>query len=252
MTTGSRPRGWGTEDLRLNREARRQLQEQSAENRDRWIQRNRYYYDRVKRLLRYIVEPGKRVLEVRCQTGHFLDAVSPAYGLGVEISDKLVAIARAKYPHLNFVNCDPEALDLKETFDYILFSHIFDTVDLIGALERLRKCCHSGTRLIVYTYNHLWQPVLEFGSRWGLRAPFIEPNWLTEHDVEGFLRVAGFEVIRTHRRLLFPKWVPLLSSLLNDLVAHLPGIRRLCMAQIMVARLHPVPLDGSRISVSVV
>ena len=83
MSTVTRPRAWGTEDLRLNREARRRLQEESAGDRDRWIDGNRYYYDRVKRLLHYIVEPGKRVLEVRCQTGHLLDAVAPSYALGV-------------------------------------------------------------------------------------------------------------------------------------------------------------------------
>ena len=56
--------------------------------------KNSYYYDRLKRLLRFIVEPGKRVLEIRYQTGHLLAAVEPAYGVGVDISERLVQIAR--------------------------------------------------------------------------------------------------------------------------------------------------------------
>ena len=45
-----------TEDLRVNRKACR-LQEQVRRKRDRWIEGNRYYYERVKRLPHYIVEP---------------------------------------------------------------------------------------------------------------------------------------------------------------------------------------------------
>jgi len=251
-TSATERRPWGIEALRLNQEARRRLQEETADQRDKWFQRNQYYYERVKALLRYIIEPGRRVLELRCQTGHLLDAVQPRYGVGVEISDKMVEIAGAKYPHLRFLRSEPEALDLNEKFDYILFSHIFDTVDLLGALKQVFECSHQDTRLIIASYNHLWQPVLEFGSRWGMRAPFVEPNWLSEEDVKCFLDLAGFETIRIHRRLLFPKWIPLLSSLLNDFMAFLPGFRRLCLVQMIVARPKPVPRDEKEVSVSVI
>ena len=40
-----------------------------------WIRRNKYYYESLKRLLRHLVEPGKRVLNIRCQTGFLLDAL---------------------------------------------------------------------------------------------------------------------------------------------------------------------------------
>ncbi len=252
MTQNNQTTAWGLDALRLNREARRNQLEANAPHREHFIQRNGYYYDGVKRLLRYIVEPGKRVLEIRCATGHLLDAVKPSYGLGVEISDKMVDIARAKYPDLHFLRSDPEALELDEKFDYVVFSHIFDTVDLLGALERMRKCCHRDSRLVIYSYNYLWQPVLELGSRWGLRIPSFEPNWVSEHDLKGFLHLAGFEAVRTHRRFLFPKWVPLLSYLLNDLLASLPGFRRLCLAQVTVARPKPAPRKEEEVAVSVI
>ena len=44
---------------------------------------------RIKRLLRFIVEWGKRVLDVRCETGHLLASVRPSDGVGVEISDAI-------------------------------------------------------------------------------------------------------------------------------------------------------------------
>jgi len=246
------PRAWGLDALRLSREARRKQLDDNAPRREHFIERNKYYYDGVKRLLRYIVEPGKRVLEIRCATGHLLDAVKPAYGLGVEISDKMVEIARERYPHLTFLRSDPEALELDEKFDYIIFSHIFDTVDLLCALERIRRCCHRDTRLVIYSYNYLWQPALEFGSRWGFRIPSFEPNWISEYDLKGFLHLAGFEAVRTHRRFLFPKRVPLISYLLNGLLASLPGFRKLCLVQVTVARAKPEPREPEDVAVSVI
>jgi hypothetical protein len=240
------------DSLRVNREKRRKHLDENAPRRDHFLRRNKYYYDGVKNLLRYIVEPGKRVLEIRCATGHLLDAVEPSYGVGVEISEKMIEIAQAQHPNLHFLQSDPENLELDEKFDYVLFSHIFDTVDLLGSLERMRRCCHSDSRLVVHSYNYLWQPVMEFGSRWGLRIPSFEPNWISEFDLKAFLNLAGFETVRTHRRFLFPKWFPLLSYLLNGLFASFPGFRRLCLVQVTVARPKPEPRNDNDVSVSVI
>ena len=60
---------WGPDALTEVREARRRQQEIVAPGRSRWIHANRYYYGRLKRMLRFIIEPQKRVLEIRCETG---------------------------------------------------------------------------------------------------------------------------------------------------------------------------------------
>jgi SAM-dependent methyltransferase len=246
------PQSWGLDALRASREARRLHQDQHAPNRDQWFRASRYFYDRFKRLLRFIVEPSKRVLEIRCQTGHLLASVDPAYGVGVETSERLVEIAQRNYPHLRFLNSDPEELHLNETFDYVIFSHLFDTVDVLAALRSAQRACQSDTRLIVCNYSPLWQPLLELASRLGLHAPFEEPNWLSERDVTCFLELAGFSVVRTHRFMLVPKYVPLLSALCNEVIARLPGIRHLCLMQLIVARPKPQPRTEDNVSVSVI
>ena len=234
------------------RAARRELQAAITPRREEWIRRNRYFYIRLKRVLQFIVEPGKRVLEVRCQTGHLLAAVKPAYGVGVEISEAMVECARRLHPGLHFVTSDPEDLDLNETFDYILFSHIFDTVDILRAFERIRHHCTPETRIVVINFNHLWEPILEFASKTGLRAKFVEPNWVSENDIRGFLKLAGFRPVRKHRLILFPKWIPFFSALMNGVLARLPGLRRLCLMQVMVARPISEPPREEDITVSVV
>jgi hypothetical protein len=246
------PLSWGPDALRASREARRLRQDERATSRNRWVRSNRYFYDRYKRLLKFIVEPSKRVLEIRCQTGDLLASVEPSYGVGIEISEKLVEIAQSSYPNLHFATSDPEDLQLRETFDYVIFSHIFDTVDVLGALQNAQRACHARTRLIVCNYNQLWQPLLELASWLGLRAPFEEPNWLSEHDLRGLLELAGFTVVRTHRLFLLPKYVPLLSALCNELLARLPGIRRLCLMELLVARPKPQSRSEGSVSVSVI
>src|ERR1700676_1887437 len=125
---------WGPSALDEMRETRRKHQDALSGRRDKWILSNKYFYDRLKRLLQFIVEPHKRVLDVRCQTGHLLASVKPIYGVGAEISESMVAYARQRNPDLQFVTSDPEDLQLEEKFDYVLFNHIFDTVDILRAL----------------------------------------------------------------------------------------------------------------------
>ncbi|HKM66869.1 MAG TPA: glycosyltransferase [Candidatus Acidoferrum sp.] len=228
--------GWGPEALEEVRKARREHQEATAGRREKWIRANKYYYGRMQRMLRFIVEPQKHVLDLRCETGHLLAALEPAHGVGVEISDAMVQVAQGLHPELRFVKSDVESLELRETFDYIVFNHIFDTVDVLRAFERIRQHCTPETQIVVINYNHLWQPLLNLASRIGLRAKFVEPNWVSENDVWGFLKLAGFRPVRKHRLLLFPKYIPLLSGFVNGFLARLPGLRRLCLMQVMVAR----------------
>jgi SAM-dependent methyltransferase len=243
---------WGPQALHEMREARRKLQVAAAERRHDWILSNRYFYDRLKRILQFIVEPGKRVLDVRCETGYLMASLNPSRGVGVEISDAMVACASRQYPELQFVRSDPEDLELGEKFDYIVFNHIFDTVDILRAFEQIRRHCTENTRLIVINYNYLWQPILEWASNLGFRSRFVEPNWVSENDIRGFLRLAGFRPVRKHRLLLFPKWIPLLSGFLNDFLARLPGLQRLCLMHVMVARPIPQPIHENDVSVSVI
>lgn len=245
-------RSWGMPALEDIREARRAHQDAIAALRRKWILSNRYFYGRLKRALQFIVQPNKRVLEIRCQTGDVLASVEPSFGAGVEIGGAMVELAKAKHPELHFVQGDPETLDLGETFDYILFSHIFDTVDILKAFERIRAHCTEDTAVLVINYNQLWQPILSLASKLGLRSKFVEPNWVSENDIRNFLKLAGFRPVRKYRLVLFPKWIPLLSAFANDFLARLPGLRRLCLMQIMVARPIAPPRRNEEVTVSVI
>jgi len=243
---------WGAEALEWSRAARKQRQAEYARRREEIVRKNRYYHENVFRLLRFIVEKGKRVLDVRCSSGLFLNAVEPSRGVGIDITPEMIQVARETYPHLEFHCADPETLELNEEFDYILFNNVFDTVDVLAAFRRLRLMCQSHTRLVIYSYNHLWEPILDAASKLGLRERYVEPNWLTDKDLSGFLHLAGFEILKTYNIVLFPKWIPLLSGFLNRFLAKFPVIRKLCLVKVFVARPTAAPQDPANVSVSVI
>ena len=85
-----------------------------------------------------------------------------------------------------------------------------------------------------------------------MKVPRTEQNWLSIADVRNLLTLAGFEALETHRIVLLPKYIPLLSGFLNRFCARLPFLSKLCMTQVVVARMLPPPVSPEELSVSVV
>src|SRR3990167_9778059 len=85
-------------------------------------QRYRYYHERIKKTLAFIIPPNKRVL---------------------------------------IIGIDGEKFSSQEKFDYIVLNGALGkSPDLMKLLKKIQSACHSSTRLIVYQYNYLWQKIL--------------------------------------------------------------------------------------------
>ena len=249
---------WGPAALEQRRERTRKHLAGIASRRKVWINRNSYYYELLGRLLRFLVEPQKRVLSVRCDIGNLLAAVRPGEGKGIDICSEIVEIAQQRNPSFNFGVAFPDKDEFRtvfsqdEKFDYILFNDIGDTVDVLQALRNLKPLCRRHTRLLVTTYNHLWEPFVTFAEWIGMKVPRTEQNWLSRVDIRNLMKLAGFEALETHLIVLLPKYVPLLSAFLNRFCARLPFLKRLCMTQVVVARALPPPVPTEELSVSVI
>ncbi|HEY7678155.1 MAG TPA: class I SAM-dependent methyltransferase, partial [Candidatus Methylomirabilis sp.] len=127
----------------------RQYFDEIAPRRDAWKGRNPYYYQELENLCRFFIPPDRSVLEIGCGTGDLLAAVRPRRGLGIDLSGEMVRIAREKYPHLEFRTGDSEALDLDESFDYVILSDLVGVLeDIWMAFRELRRVVRPDTRIV--------------------------------------------------------------------------------------------------------
>jgi ubiquinone/menaquinone biosynthesis C-methylase UbiE len=211
-----------------------------ANKRDKWRKRNRYYHKEVKNLLTFLVPESSTVLDIGCSTGDVLANLKPNRGVGIDISPKVISIAQEKYPHLIFKEFDAESLDLNEKFDYIVLSDVIGFfTDVQQAFSQLQNNSHSQTKIIITYYNYLWEPIMKIAEKLSLKMKNPIQNWLSKSDVDNFLYLADFEVIKKGERLIFPKKIPLLSSFLNHFLAKFPLFRNLCLVNFVVARPKP-------------
>jgi SAM-dependent methyltransferase len=215
-----------------------------ALKRDVWIKKNKYYYQDLTKFFRYNVPEGSSVLEIGCGNGYILDKLKPSRGVGIDISLNMVERARKNYPHIEFSQMDAENITLCEKFDYIIIS---DTLcyleDIQKAFKELWKVVHVDTRIIITYHNFLWLPILYFAEILGLKMPQIRLNWLNSNDIENLLHLEGFDLVKKGRRLLCPKFIPILSWLLNKYIGHLPLLNRLTLIGYIIGR--PVRNDSS-------
>lgn len=220
---------------------RRALYEQRAASRPR--ETNRYYQKLLRKYFAFLVPPGLRVLEVGCGLGDLLATLKPARGVGIDFSPAIIDLARQRHPKLEFQVADAAELSSNEKFDYILLSDLVnDLPDVQGVLEKLHSLATPNTRLVLNFFNNLWRPVLHGAEKMGAKAPTVLQNWLSTADMTNLLHLAGWEIIKTDSRILWPVGTPLLAPLLNRWAA--PFLPHFCLTVAIVAR--PKPQTAAR------
>ena len=219
----------------------RDLADRLAPEQANWKARNPYFHDEDKRYMRFLVPEGLRVLELGCATGDLLAALRPSRGVGLDLSERMIALAQASHPELEFVVGDAEdpgtLQSLGGPFDVIVLS---DTIgfleDVEAAFANLHSICTPDTRIIVAYHSRLWEPVLKLAEAFGLKAPTPPQNWLRLDDIAGLLGLADFDLIKREWRQLLPRrWLGL-GTLVNRFLGPLPLVRRLCLRNYVVAR----------------
>ncbi|HEU4359255.1 MAG TPA: glycosyltransferase [Xanthobacteraceae bacterium] len=223
--------------------------EASLDEAERWRKINAAYHEDDFKFMRFLIPPGKRVLELGCGIGELLAALEPSYGVGVDFSAKTLARARARFPGLNFILGDaedPATLQAIEgPFDYIVIADtigMFDDID--GTLRLIYQLCTPSTRIVISYYSHLWEPVLKSAEATGLRRKQPTVNFIATVDFLNLMDLADFEVINREQRQLLPLRLFGLGPLVNKYIAPLPGIRKLCLRTYLVGR--PVKLFPDR------
>src|SRR5580692_2884611 len=82
--------------------------EANGDELDRWREFNAAYHEDDLKFMRFLIPPGKRVLELGCGRGDLLAALQPSYGVGVDFGATTIAKAEASHLDLHFVLGDAE------------------------------------------------------------------------------------------------------------------------------------------------
>ena len=197
-----------------------------------------YSRSRLEITYRHLIPEGASVLEVGCGPGNLLSVLMPSVGVGVDFCPEALEKAQAAHPHLEFVLADAHKIDLgTRIFDYIVVSELVnDLWDVQAMLNQLSPYCASHTRLTFNFYSHLWNIPLRLAQRLGVATPTLPQNWLTRHDMENLLGIAGFQPLREWEEVIAPLPVPLLSNFANRYLAKLSPFRFIAMANFILAR----------------
>ncbi len=208
--------------------------------------RHHYYYDLLTRILRVRVPPGERVLDLGCGAGHLLAALEPSRGVGIDISAPAVRAARDRYGNERLRFLEGDASDPKllaqagGPFDTILLVNLVTHLtDVQATLEALHAVSHPRTRVLIYSYSRLWQPLLRLAELLGMKYRQPPEAWLPPEEVKAMLALADFQVVRDDAHIVCPVWIPLLADFVNRYVGRLPLVEWLALMFGIVAR--PAP-----------
>ncbi|HMQ70321.1 MAG TPA: glycosyltransferase [Ignavibacteria bacterium] len=225
-----------------------------AKDRDKWIKKNKYYYDNLINFLRFNIPENSKIIEIGCGTGFLLEQLNPSKGVGIDLSPEMVKTAKQNYPAFEFyeMNAENITLDESEKYDFIIISDTigyFEDVQL--AFDQIQKLCNDKTRIIITYFNFLWLPALNLAETLRLKMPQVRNNWLDIADISNLLDLTGFEMISSGRKFLMPFYVPLFSGFINKFAANLPLLNRLCLTKFIIAKRTGVKEEQDTVSVIV-
>jgi SAM-dependent methyltransferase len=216
-----------------------------ASSRDYWINKNYYFYLQDYNYMNFLIPNNSSILEIGCGTGNLLANLKPSYGLGIDLSNEMVSIAKKNHPNLNFLTGDIEERDLlskiNKTFDFVVLS---DTVayleDIQVALENLSSVITNETRIIIATHSKFWEPFLYIAQLLRLKSPQTIQNNLTTDDISNFMTLSDMEIIKSEYRQFLPFNIFGISFLINNFIATLPFFNKFCLRNYIVARQKPI------------
>ena len=155
--------------------------EQLASEYDYWKERAHYYYSSLKKIYQNFIPAGSRVLEIGCGTGEILSSVGPKHGVGIDISEGMIARAKQKFPQLTFFVDDAQEIKrVRGTFDYVVMSDLIEHVyDVQTILEEARRFLKPQGSLVLTSINPLWSPIFDLAERFHLKAAEGPHKWLS-------------------------------------------------------------------------
>ncbi len=212
-----------------------------------------YYWNDITNYCDYFIHEDISVLEIGCGTGELLNEIKAKNKVGIDFSELMIENAKRQFPNLDVRLMAAEEIQLEQKFDLIILSNLIGYLDDTQLVfEKLHSVCHANTKIIVTYYNFLWEPILKFGEWIGIKTKTPRQNWLSLGEINNLLFLSGFQVYRNSRSMIFPLYIPLISELMNNVLAKLPVLRLLSINNYTFAKALPKNSIEKELSVSII
>jgi ubiquinone/menaquinone biosynthesis C-methylase UbiE len=212
-----------------------------AVNRKKWIEKGSSFHREDRLNLKELILPKSKILELGCGTGALLKSLNPSYGVGIDLSKKIIKEANKNNKGIKFLQGDisnlKKFLSEKEKFDYIILSDTIGYIeDIQTTLESLHIFCHKETRVIISYYSPLWSPIFSLATFLKFKMPEIKTQLLNLQDIKSFLKISNFDVVRVEKKILSPIRLLGIGRIINRYLATLPIFSFFCLRQYVIAR----------------
>ncbi len=198
------------------------------------------FHRQLIKLYRFHIAEGSRVLEWGCGAGELLRSLRPSHGVGIDISDAMIARAQAEKDTAmcEYREGNVLTLSVAETFDHIIMDYLTGYLpDIQTALEKVRNSsAHARTRLHITSLNTLWRLPLRWAQCFGFVVKQPPSNWLSSQDLINLLELSGWEVLRSQTEQLIPWDIPVISAFFNRFLVKLPFFRHFGISLHLIAR----------------
>ena len=206
----------------------------------KWHDKNKYYYDNIKGLVKNHVDPSCKILEIGCGTGEILNSCNPKQGVGIDISPEMIKIAKERHPEHTFICSSIEDFQCDHTFDFIILTdvlvYVYDILEVFNAIHRIS---HPGTKIIVTTLNPWWEPIVFLTKKIKAHIPEGPHNFIEKAHISNIVKTMNFNVNCSGYLLLAPFNIPIISSIFNSFGVRLLGLKKLSSVQYLI--IQPTP-----------
>ena len=211
--------------------------ERMAERYDAYKKKNAYYYEAVKNMYGELIRESdkKSILEIGCGTGDIIASLRPKLGMGIDLSQRMIELAKKKHPEIGFRAASAEDVKVDEKFDYIIMADVIEHLaDVEKTIENIRKIAAKST-IIITMANPIWEPVLMLAEKLGLKMPEGPHKRITKKELTGILARNSLKVTMTGKRLLVPKKIPFVHRI-NEVFYRIPFLERFGLIEYMVIK----------------
>lgn len=178
---------------------------------DVYKKRHKFYYDNLKDLLSSVIPVNSEVFEVGCGTGDLIVYLKPRYGVGFDVSKKMIEKAKKKHGEIHFSTHWP-----KRSFEYIFMSDVVEHLENPESTFRnIQKLMAKNSIFICTMANPLWEPVLMIAEELKLKMPEGVHKRIKYEQLKKNLERAGLKIKTHNYKLLMPIEIPIITVLIN-------------------------------------